>query len=119
MSDQQPQMTLEVTTTREDVVLILRQAGHAMEIPLAPQTAFECGEKMARAAHSVKFPGEPLPEVSYIAAQVRARTTDEVRGQAIQRLTNMITSDYIHEKKAPARMAEAYVDAILNLFGVK
>lgn len=83
------------------------------QIVFDPQNAFQIGEALARAAHEARFPGEKIPDGSYIAQQVRARNLDNIRVRAINRLTVIMQSDN-YRTWSPGKQAMHLVDAILR-----
>jgi len=119
MSDAPLTLDVDVDPPNDNVLLKLTQADYPLVVPMAAQTAFELGEKLARAAHALKFPNERISDGSYIAQQVRARETDKIRDDAIVRLTRHIQNDMTTNTKSPGRRAVEYVDVVLHLFGIK
>jgi len=114
-----PVLDVDVDPPSDNVLLKITQAGYPMAVPMAAQTAFDLGEKLARAAHALKFPHDRIEDGSYIAQQVRARATDKIRDDAIVRLTRHIQNDLALNTKSPGKRAVEYVDVVLHMFGVK
>ena len=81
---------------------------------LDPQNGFEIGEALARTSHRARFGREPPTDQSYLAQQVRARVTEQLRQRMVARATVMMTSLYT-EKKEPAKIAQLLVDALLAM----
>lgn len=100
------------------VVLRLTAPGvPPIEIPMDPQAAFEGGEAMARMAHAVRFPHETLKtDQSYIAEQVRARTTEHYRHFLVNRVKLMFNSLREDKKWSNQKLAEEVVDVIVTKF---
>lgn len=78
-----------------------------------PQNAFDVGEALARAAHNARFPGEPLPDANYIANQVRARLTENLRVRMINRVSLMLETETFRSW-TPGKRAMHLVDAIFR-----
>jgi len=80
-------------------------------IAFDPQNAYEFGEMMARTAHKARF-GEDAPDDrSYLAQQIRARVTEELRDRMVIRTMHVIRS--LQEKnKSPDFVAKEVVDTI-------
>jgi hypothetical protein len=79
-----------------------------------PQNAFQIGEALARAAHEARFPGEKLPQDgSYIARQVRAKLTEDLRVRMINRVSLMMQGEQFRTW-TPGKQAMHLVDAIFR-----
>lgn len=76
---------------------------------LDPQTGYQVGESIARAAHEARF-GEVPNDRNHLAGQIRARVTEELRDRMVNRVVLMMRS---LENKNPADRARALVDTIL------
>lgn len=76
-----------------------------------PQNAFNLGEALARTAHRAKFGKEAPSDNSYIAQQVKARITEQMRDKMVTRVAQMLRS-MMQEGKLPAVMAVHVVDTI-------
>lgn len=76
---------------------------------LDPQVAYQAGEAIARAAHEARF-GEAPKDEHYIASQVRARVTEDLRDRMVTRVGVMLNSI---TRKPPAEQARMIVDTIL------
>ena len=83
------------------------------QIVFDPQNAFQIGEAMARAAHEAKYGAPPQSDGGYIAEQVKARVTENMRVRMINRVVLMLGSMQ-RQKKTPGHIAMALVDAILR-----
>lgn len=92
--------------------VVARWRDPTSEIVFDPQNAFQIGEAMARAAHEARFGVAPTDE-SYIAGQIRARVTENLRVRAINRVVLMLGS-MERQGKAPGHIAAQLVDAILR-----
>ena len=80
---------------------------------LDPQSAFEMGEQMAKAAHKARF-GEDVPDdVNYLAQQVRLRVTEQMRDRKINRVAIML-NNFKEGTKTPGYWAQQIVDTILS-----
>lgn len=77
---------------------------------LDPQTAFEAGEQIARAAHEARFGTPPQSDGSYIAQQVKARITEDLRDRMVARVALMLNSI---GRKSHGEQAMMIVDTIL------
>lgn len=82
-------------------------------VALDPQNAFDIGEAIARAAHKARFGGEAPADSSYLAQQVRARLTDQLRDRLIISISTMLRS-LQEQGKSPGQMALHVVDTILS-----
>lgn len=76
------------------------------------ENAFEFGELLARKAHEAKFGTVPT-DLNYLAAQVKARVTDQLRERMIMKAAFDMRS-LVEQKKTPGQIAVAIVDAILQ-----
>lgn len=78
-----------------------------------PQNAFTVAEHLARAAHEARFPGQKVPEdFSYLANQVKARLTDELRDRLVLRIRAMIPS--LLESKDLNYISKQIVDTVFS-----
>lgn len=75
---------------------------------LEPQVAYQAGEAIARAAHEARF-GEAPKDEHYIASQVRARVTEDLRNRMVTRVALMFNS---LERRSNADKARMIVDTI-------
>lgn len=83
------------------------------EIVFAPQNAFEIAEGMARAAHMARFGTLPKSsDVGYLASQIKARVTQEIRNQLVTKTAFDIRS-MLEQNKDPNRIAQEVVDNLL------
>lgn len=80
---------------------------------LDPQNAFQIGEAIARAAHTARFGSTPPPDGSYIAQQVKARVTDEVRTRMVLQAGFALRS-MLEQGRAADYMAREIVERILS-----
>lgn len=97
------------------VVLKLSSTG-VPEVPIAlsPQIAFELGEKLARAAHQARY-GEPIQtDESYLAQQIRQRTTEQYRAFLIRRIEIMLNSMRENKVFTNVKLAQELVDTVLT-----
>lgn len=84
------------------------------QIVFDPQNAFQIGEALARAAHEARFPGEKLPsDRSYLAEQVRAKLTEDLRVRMINRVSLMMQGEQFRTW-TPGKQALHLVDAIFR-----
>lgn len=84
--------SIDVAIGVEDGKVIARWHIPSTMIAFDPQNAFNIGEALARAAHEARFPGEALTDGSYLAAQIRARITEDVRDRLVTRVALMLNS---------------------------
>ena len=82
-------------------------------IALDPQNAFEIAEATARAAHTAKFGKAPPDDRSYLAQQVRARLTDELRDRMVVRVRVMLPS-LLDNSRSLDYVARQVVDQIFS-----
>ncbi len=83
------------------------------EIVFAPQNAFEIAEGLARAAYTARFDKEPPPgDVGYLASQIKARVTTELRGQLVTKTAFELRS-MLEQKWDHNRIAQHLVDNLL------
>lgn len=77
-----------------DTVVLTIAADGMPTIPVTqtPQQAFELGEKLARCAHSARFPGEKSPDGSYLMQQIKSRVTEQMGEMLDKRLEVMLNS---------------------------
>ena len=81
---------------------------------LDPQNAFQIGEAIARAAHTARFGQAPLKtDGPYIAEQVKARVTDEIRTRMVLQAGFALRS-MLDQGHKPDYMARELVDRILS-----
>lgn len=90
------------------------QGVRPIEIPMAPQAAFEMGEKLARAAHHARYGAPLMSDESYLAQQIRARTTEHYRAFLVRRLEVMLNSLREDRSYTHRRLAETLCDTILT-----
>lgn len=81
-----------------------------------PQNAFRIGEAIAREAHRVKFGEGPPSDGSYIASQVKARITEELRDRLVTRVAVMLPS-LLLANKSHGYLAMTIVDTVLAEVG--
>lgn len=119
---EQPKLPLTPVIVRvvdqgNQVVLSLRAKGVPdVNIPIDTQAAFELGEALARTAHFVKFGHDVQSDKSYIAEQVRARTTEHYRNFLVTRVTRMLESLREDKKWTNRKLAEEIVDVVVTKF---
>ena len=103
---------VEITANEGKVVLKFSQP--TMHLVMEPANAYPIAEAMARAAHEARFPGEKLPDGSYIAQQVRARVTDDLRSRMIARAA-IVMGNLYQKKWTPGKAAMELVDIVLAM----
>lgn len=79
-----------------------------------PQNAFDFGEQLARSAHSAKFPGERPPDRQYLAQQIRARVTEQIREFLVGRAAMMLHSQREKKTVSNQKLAVQLVDQLLS-----
>ena len=84
------------------------------QIVFDPQNAFEVGEALARAGHEARFGTKPAADASYIAEQVRARVTEELRDHMVARVA-LVLPQLMERKWTPGRTALEVVDICLAM----
>lgn len=112
----------EVTTTEKTRIAIEARSGKVIlqfskptqNLAMEPADAFPIAEAMARAAHSAKFPGEKLEDGSYIADQVRARVTEQLRDRMVVR-ASLVLNNLYQKKWTPGKAALEIVDIVLAM----
>ena len=80
-------------------------------IDFDPQSAFDMAEGLARTAHKVRFGKNPPTDNSYLAQQIKARLTEQVRDKMVGRVALMLTS-MLRQEKTHGYMAMQIVDTI-------
>lgn len=80
---------------------------------LDPQNAFQIGEAIAKAAHTAKFGKVPQADGSYIAQQVKARVTDEIRARMVLQAGFALRS-MLEQNRKPEYIAAEIVNRILS-----
>lgn len=104
---------IAVSVAENNVILTFRHAADRVEkYTLDAQNAFVVGEALARAAHEARFGDKPPSDQSYIAQQVRARVTEDLRDRLVTRLALMIHSMRT-ENKSDGEIAMQVVDRVL------
>ena len=93
--------------------VVARWALPTTQIVFDPQNAFQIGEAMARAAHEARYGAPVQTDESYIAEQVRARVSENLRLKMINRFVLMFGS-MERQRKTPKHIAEQMVDALLR-----
>lgn len=81
-------------------------------IAFDPQNAYEFGELLAREAHKARFGDYPADD-KYLATQVRARLTEDLRGRMTVRAANMLNS-LLRQHRPVNTIATLIVDAIFK-----
>jgi hypothetical protein len=76
----------------EDGKVLVRFKDKVAWVAFDPDNAFHVAEAMARLAHEVKFGEKPQTDQSYIAQQVRARLTEDLRDRMVTRVSLMLAS---------------------------
>lgn len=107
-------MSVDVALGIQNGQVLLHWHGARDAITFDPQNAYEMGEAMARAAHKARFGEDPPSDHSYIAGQVRARATDELRTKLVTRIALMLRS---LEDKDRGYAARQIVDTVLSEVG--
>ena len=98
-----------------DGQVIARWHDPATQIVFDAQNAYQVGEALSRAAHEARYgvPASAEADESYVAQQIRARVTEDMRVRAINRVTLMLGSMERHGR-TPGYIAMQLVDAILR-----
>lgn len=94
--------------------VVIQFSGPVGFVALDPQMAFEVGEKIARAAHGAKFGSAPPFDGSYLAQQVRARVTEDLRDRMVARVA-IVMPQLIEKHRAPGHLAMQVVDIVLSM----
>lgn len=92
--------------------VILHFSRQTKDLVMKPENAFPIAEGIARAAHRAKFGDTPNNDHSYLAQQVRARVTEQLRDRMVVRAGVMLTS-MIEKQKDVSYMAQQITDSIL------
>ena len=84
------------------------------EIAFDPHNAYTVGEALARAAHEAHYGAAPSAAMdrSFIADQIKARITDQIRDAMIMKVASILQSK-IERRDSPGRIALRVVDAVL------
>lgn len=105
---------LDVRVAFGQVVLELRADGKSIPFNIAPQAAFELGEKMARAAHEARH-GEPVQsDESYLRDQIRRRTTEDYRNMLVRKFEVILNSQRENRDVSNAKLSAEFVDLALS-----
>jgi hypothetical protein len=104
----------KIVVESRDGKVILQFSKPTQNLVMEPGDAFPIAEGMARAAHNAKFPGEPIKDGSYIAEQVRARVTDNLRDAMVARAAIVMNNLY-QKKWTPKKAALEIVDVVLAM----
>ena len=92
--------------------VVMRWQNATNKIEFDFQNAFEFGEQIARTAHIARF-GEVPSDEHYLASQIKARVTDQLRDRLIIKAAFDIRS--LTEQGKPAHfIATALVDSMLQ-----
>lgn len=102
----------EIAVKAEGNHVILRFPKPVAWVMLEAETAYHVGEAIARAAHEARFGQPPPSDAAYIAQQVRARVTDELRDRMVTRAALMLSS-LRNQNKSDGYTAMQLVDTIL------
>lgn len=97
-----------------DGQVILQFSKPTQNLVMEPGEAFPVAEGMARAAHSARYPNEKLPDGSYLAQQVRARVTEQLRDAMVARAA-IVMGNLYQKKWTPAKAALEVVDVVLSM----
>lgn len=108
------QQQTKVVVEERDGKVILQFSKPTQNLVMEPGNAFPIAEAMARAAHQAKFPGEPLTDGSYIAHQIRARVTTQMRDAMVARAAIVMNNLY-QKKWTPGKAALELVDVVLSM----
>lgn len=104
-----------VAIVRGERRVVLRYHRPVTEILFEAQNAFEIAEGLARAAYEARF-GTPPPgnqaSVGYLAQQIKARVTDDLRNQLVEKAAFDMRS-MAAQGRDPAYIAQQTVDNIL------
>lgn len=91
--------------------VVLHWHGRRERIDFNPQSAFDLAEAMARTAHKARFGEYPPNDEGYLAQQIKARLTEQMRDKMVARVALMLTS-MIRQDKTHGYMALQIVDSI-------
>lgn len=80
-------------------------------LKMEPQNAFDIAEAIARAAHKARFGEAVASDANYLAGQVRARLTEDLRDRMVVRAA-LVMRDLIEKKQSPDYVARQVVDTI-------
>lgn|GEM_PF-5879368 len=85
-----------------------------LTITIDPQAAFEMGELLARAAHQARFGAPPAnADASYLADQIRRRTTEDSRKFLVRRIEIMLNSLRENRTWTNVRLAQKLVETVM------
>lgn len=104
----------KVAIEARDGRVILQFSKPTQTLVMEPGEAFPIAEGMARAAHSARYPHEKLTDGSYIATQVRARVTENIRDAMVARAA-IVMGNLYQKKWTPAKAALEIVDVVLAM----
>lgn len=119
MTDDAGTYQLQVVDGGDCVVLRLTDSlGRVphLDVPMEPQLAFDMGEIMSRMAHKVRFGENVKSDESYLAEQIRARTTERYRHFLVNRIKIMLNSLREDKKWSNQKLAEEVVDTVVTKF---
>lgn len=80
-------------------------------IDFTPHNAFLFAEMLARTAHKAQFGDDVPADGRYLAQQIKAKLTEEMRDKMVQRVALMVTS-MLSQGKTHGYMALQIVDTI-------
>ena len=81
-------------------------------VVMDPGNAFSIAEQIARTAHRAQFGQEAPEDMHYLAQQVKARVTDEMRDRKIARCCVLLNNMHTNPK-TPGYWAMQIVDSLL------
>lgn len=103
-----------VSIEDRDGKVVLQFSKPTQNLVMDPGNAFPIAEAMARAAHRAKFPGQAMPDGSYIGEQVRARVTEDLRNRMVARAA-IVMGNLYQKKWTPGKAALELVDIVLSM----
>ena len=83
-------------------------------IPMEPQAAFDGAEQLARAAHMARFGKPAQSDRGYLAEQIKARCTDQIRDWMVNRVTHMLRTLRTSPAYSDRKLAETLVDTVMT-----
>lgn len=110
----QPEEQTKVVIEARSGKVILQYSKLTQNLVIDPARAFEIAEGLARAAHDARFPGEKLPDDSYLSGQIRARVTEQLRDRMVVR-ASIVMNNLYQKKWTPGKAALELVDIVLAM----
>lgn len=109
-----PEEPTRIAVDDRDGKVVLQFSKPTQNLVMDPANVFPIAEAMARAAHRAKFPDAPMGDGSYIANQVRARVTEELRDRMVTRAA-IVMGNLYQKKWTPGKAALELVDIVLSM----